>query len=66
MHKNKTLELNELEIQEKVEKYARKHVNDGKELQNCEVANAWDIGENIGHLMAEAYQHWQHQIHIGC
>jgi hypothetical protein len=41
-------------------------VNDGKELQNCEVANAWDIGENIGHLMAEAYQHWQHQIHIGC
>jgi hypothetical protein len=26
MHKNKTLDLNELEIQEKVEKYAHKHV----------------------------------------
>jgi hypothetical protein len=26
MHKNKALELNELEIQEKVEKYAHKHV----------------------------------------
>jgi hypothetical protein len=41
-------------------------VNAGKELQNHEVVNAWDIGENIGHLMPKAYQHWQHQIHIVC